>query len=61
MNETTNASKLVDRLEVKFTNYAIDNFNPSFKFEDEGGKYTKDQITARLTEVGPTLKGLKLN
>jgi len=53
--------KLPNRLEVKFTNNAINNFVPSFEFKDEGGKYTKDQLTVPLVEVGPTLKGLKLN
>jgi hypothetical protein len=60
---TTNEkeSKLVNKLEVKFTDYAIDNYSPSFELKDEGGTYTKDQLTIRLLELGPTLKGLKYN
>ena len=54
-------SKLVNKLEVKFSDYAIDNFDHSFEFEDEGGTYIKDQITVRLVDLGPTLKGLKFN
>ena len=61
MSTTNEKKKLPNRLEVKFTNYSIDTFVPSFEFKDEGGKYTKDQLTVPLVEVGPTLKGLKLN
>ena len=37
---TTNEkeSKLVNKLEVRFTDFAIDNFDHSFEFEDEKGK-----------------------
>ena len=60
-NDEKSKSKLHNRLEVKFTDFAIDNFSPSFKFKDEGGEYTKNQLTIKLTDVGPVLKGLKLN
>ena len=56
MTNDNNESKLPNRLEVKFTNYSIDTFVPSFEFKDEGGTFTKDQLTVPLVEVGPTLK-----
>ena len=37
MTDDNNESKLVNRLEVKFSDYAIDNFDHSFESEDEGG------------------------
>ena len=61
MTDDNKESKLVNKLEVKFSDYAIDNFDPSFDFEDEGGKYIKDQLSIRLLELGPTLKGLRIN
>ena len=61
MTNEHNESKLVNKLEVKFTDYAIHNYNSSFEFKDDEGAYTKDQLTIRLLELGPTLKGLKYN
>ena len=61
MSTANEKKKLPNRLEVKFTNYSIDTFVPSFEFKDEGGTFTKDQLTVPLVEVGPTLKGLKIN
>ena len=60
-NENKTKTKLENKLEVNFSDYAIDSFSPSFKFTDEGGEYTKDQLTIRLGNLGPTLKGLKYN
>jgi len=60
-NENKTKTKLENKLEVNFSDYAIDSFSPSFKFTDEGGEYTKDQLTIRLLNLGPTLKGLKYN
>ena len=60
-NENKTKTKLENKLEVNFSDYAIDIFSPSFKFTDEGGEYTKDQLTIRLGNLGPTLKGLKYN
>ena len=60
-NENKTKAKLENKLEVNFSDYAIDSFSPSFKFTDEGGEYTKDQLTIRLGNLGPTLKGLKYN
>jgi len=34
-------SKLVNKLEVRFTDFAIDNFDHSFEFENEKGKLLK--------------------
>jgi len=58
---TTNEkeSKLVPKLALNFTDYAIDTFVPSFEFEDEGGTYTKDKIIVPFNPKG-NLKGLKL-
>lgn len=58
---TTNEkeSKLVPKLDLNFTDYAIDTFVPSFEFEDEGGTYTKDKIIVPFKLKG-NLKGLKL-
>jgi|TARA_Y100000294_G_scaffold129281_1_gene121132 hypothetical protein len=60
-NNNKTETKLENKLEVNFSDYAIDNFSPSFKFKDEGGEYTKNQLTIRLLNLGPTLKGLKYN
>ena len=54
-------SKLTNKLEVRFTDFAIDNFDHSFEFEDEKGRFTKDQLTIPLVDLGPKLKGLKFN
>ena len=54
-------SKLMNKLEVRFTDFAIDNFDHSFEFEDEKGRFTKDQLTIPLVDLGPKLKGLKFN
>ena len=59
MANDKNESKLVPRLDLNFTDYAIDIFVPSFEFEDEGGKYTKDKIIISFNLKG-NLKGLKL-
>ena len=58
---TTNEkeSKLVPKLDLKFSDYTIDTFVPSFEFEDEGGTYTKDKIVIPFNLKG-NLKGLKL-
>ena len=60
---TTNEkeSKLVPKLALKFSDYTIDTFVPSFEFEDEKGTYTKDRITIPLKVEGNNIcKGLKL-
>ena len=44
MTDDNKESKLVPKLDLNFTDYAIDTFVPSFEFEDEGGTYTKDKI-----------------
>ena len=60
MANDKNESKLVPRLDLNFSDYAIDIFVPSFEFEDEGGKYTKDKIIISFNLKG-NLKGLKFN
>ena len=37
-------SKLVPKLALKFSDYAIDAFVPIFEFKDEKGTYVKDRI-----------------
>ena len=58
---TTNEkeSKLVPKLDLNFTDYAIDTFVPSFEFKDEGGTFTKEKIIVSFNLKG-SLKGLKL-
>ena len=59
MTNDNNESKLVPKLDLKFTDYTIDTFVPSFEFEDEGGTFTKDKIIVSFNLKG-NLKGLKL-
>jgi len=59
MTDDKKESKLVPRLDLNFTDYAIDTFVPSFEFEDERGTYTKDKIVIPFNLKG-NLKGLKL-
>jgi len=44
MTDDNNESKLVPKLALKFSDYAIDAFVPIFEFKDEKGTYVKDRI-----------------
>ena len=59
MTDDKKESRLGPKLDLNFTDYAIDTFVPSFEFEDEGGTYTKDKIIIPFNLKG-NLKGLKL-
>ena len=59
-NETDTTSKLVRTLAVIGTDKSIDKYTHTFKFKDEDGNVTtKDEIIVAITELEPTLKGLK--
>ena len=61
MTDEHNESKLVPKLALKFSDYAIDTFVPIFEFKDEQGTYVKDRITVPLkVEGNKTCKGLKI-
>ena len=59
MSTANEKKKLVPKLDLNFSDYAIDTFAPSFEFTDEGGTYTKDKIIVSFNLKG-SLKGLKL-
>ena len=44
MTDDKKESKLVPKLDLNFTDYAIDAFVPIFEFKDEKGTYVKDRI-----------------
>ena len=59
-NETDTTSKLVRTLAVIGTDKSIDKYTHTFEFEDDDGNVTtKDEIIVAITELEPTLKGLK--
>ena len=61
MTDDNKESKLVPKLALKFSDYTIDTFIPSFESKDEKGTFTKDRITIPLKVEGNNIcKGLKL-
>ena len=52
MTDDKKESKLVPKLDLNFTDYAIDTFVPSFVTKDEVGTITRDEISTPLKVEG---------